>query len=273
MNSVKTLLFVSCVLLTTFLFGQTAKEHLLSNSLAPFLREGDRPLLSFILQNKKKTDWTGSASLNLKDGKNKESVDGWFMNSVANQYFTVDSESQYQLLFPIEVPFLYNQPLNWKLSIESPNDSLVSQGSVPILSWPYEDSINTPTSFISIATLEKKVNSRMPLHVGQKVEIEISFELKKNMESLILKEEWAAGLVPEKGAVKLIGKLTPYFFENKTAQHRNLKFTNLSPGVYTLRYNAIATYPGVFNQPPSLLFAHTASSYLARSSYEKISIE
>ena len=261
------------MLLTDPLFAQIAKGHALNPFVTPFLREGDRPLLRFTLQNKQQTDWTGSASLSLQDSTSKQSVDGWFINSVANQYFTVDSQSQEQLLFPIEVPFLYNQSLNWKLSIDSKEDSLVAKGIVPILPWPYEDSINTSSAAEPLVTLEKKVNPNSSIKVGEKLLIEISFELKKKMETLLVADEWAAGLVPEKGGIQLSVKLNNYFLENKTARSRTIKFTNLSAGKYTLRYYAIATYPGVFNQPPTLLFSNGSSSYIARSSFQKITIE
>jgi uncharacterized protein YfaS (alpha-2-macroglobulin family) len=272
-NKFKTFLLLSFVLLTGLLFAQTTKEHTVHHSFAPFLREGDRPLLRFTLHNKQKSDWTGTASLSLQDGNRKQSVDGWFMNSVANQYFTVDANSQYSLLFPLEVPFLYNQSLHYKLAIESPQDSMSSQGTLPILSWPYEDSVNAPLLAKSIIALEKKLYATDPLQQGQKVLIEISFELQKNLESLIVVDEWAAGLVPEKGGIQLSGKLNKYFLENKTAQSRTLKFTTLLPGKYTLRYHAVATYPGVYNQPPTLLFVNGSSSYSASSSYQKITIE
>jgi hypothetical protein len=272
-NSVKTLLLVSFLLLAANLFGQAVKEHSLSNSLTPFLREGDRPLLSFSLLNKKKTDWTGSASLSLQNSNTQESVDGWFMNSVANQYFTVDTGNHHQLFFPIEVPFLFNQSLDWKLNIESVNDSIISRGTIPILSWPYEDSINTPTSTESFITIEKRIHASSPLRVGQKVLIEITLEVKKKLENLVLLDEWAAGLVPDKGPIQITGLLNKYFIENKTPRNRSIKFTTLSPGLYSLRYHTKATYQGVFNQPPTLLFLNGNSWYVARSSYQKIDIE
>lgn len=273
MNSFKTLLVFIFLLLTATLFGQAAKEHLLSNNLAPFLREGDRPLLSFNLHNKKRQDWTGSASLSLLNASNSEPVDGWFMNSVANQYFTVDTGSHHQLLFPIEVPFLYNQAFNWKLTIESRADSMINRGTIPVIAWPYEDSINTPTSSVSFMAIIKKIHASTPIRVGQKVLIEITLEVKKKLENLVLVDEWAAGLVPDKGPIKITGALNKYFFEHKTERNRSVKFTTLFPGHYSLRYYAVATYPGVFNHPPTFLFLSGATSPAARSSYQKIEIE
>jgi uncharacterized protein YfaS (alpha-2-macroglobulin family) len=272
-NNFKTFLLLSFVLQTGILFAQIAKEHTIHHSFAPFLREGDRPLLSFTLHNKQQTDWTGSASLTLLDSQGKQSVDGWFMNSVANQYFTVDTNSQQELLFPIEVPFLYNQSLSWKLAIESPQDSVVTTGTLPVLPWPYEDSINSPIATTSIIAIEKKVDANDAIQRGHKVWIEINFELQKNLESLIIVDEWAAGLVPEKGGIQVSGKINKYSLENKTARSRTIKFTNLSPGKYSIRYYALATYPGVFNQPPTLLFVDGSSLHSARSSYQKITIE
>jgi uncharacterized protein YfaS (alpha-2-macroglobulin family) len=272
-NNFKTFLLLSFLLLTGVLFAQTTKEHTIRSSLPPFLREGDRPLLSFTLHNQHQTDWTSSASLSLQDGDAKQSVDGWFMNSVANQYFTVDANNQQELLFPIEVPFLYNQSLNWKLAIDSPQDSIVTKGRLPILTWPYEDSVNSAIVAKSIIAIEKKVDANDAIQRGKKVFIEISFELQKNLESLIIVDEWAAGLAPEKGGIQLSGKLNKYFLENKTTRSRTIKFTSLSPGKYSLRYYALATYPGVYNQPPTLFFVNGSSLYSARSSYQKITIE
>lgn len=273
MNSFKTLLVFISLLLTATLFGQIGKEHSLSNNLAPFLREGDRPLLSFTLHNKKKEDWTGSASLSLQNSNTLESVDGWFMNSVANQYFTVDTGNHHQLLFPIEVPFLYNQSLDWKLAIESAHDSIVAKGTIPILFWPYEDSINAPTSRVPYITIEKKIHASNPIQLGQKVLIEITLTVKKKAETLILIDEWAAGLVPDNGPIKITGALNKNFFENNTQRNRSVKFTSLFPGHYSLHYYAVATYPGVFNQPPTLLFLNGDTTFVARSSHQKIDIE
>lgn len=273
MNSVTTLFLVSFLLLAENLAGQALKDHSLQHSLTPFLREGDRPLLSFTLQNKKKNDWIGSASLSLQNASNSEPVDGWFMNSVANQYFTVDTGNHHELLFPIEVPFLYHHALHWKLAIESTHDSMVAKGTIPILSWPYEDSINAPIANVPFITLEKKIHASTPLRVGQKVVIEITLTVKKKVENLVLIDEWAAGVVPEKGPIKITGALNKYFFENKTQRNRSVKFNTLSPGHYSLRYYAMATYPGVFNQPPTLLFLNGNNTFTARSSYQKIDIE
>lgn len=273
MNNFKTFLLLSFVLPTALLLAQTTKEHTIHNSFAPFLREGDRPLLIFTLQNKQQSDWTGSVSLSLQDGDAKQSVDGWFMNSIANQYFTVDAKSQYPVLFPIEVPFFYNQSLNWKLAVESPEDSMIKQGSLSILSWPYEDSVNSPIVTEFISAIEKKVYASDVIQQGQKILIEISFELTKKIDTLQVKDEWAAGLALEKGSIQVSGILNKYFVENNTLQSLSLKFTTLSPGKYTLRYQAVATNPGVYNQPPTLLFLNSATSYSARSAYQKITIE
>jgi len=272
-NNFKTFLLLSFVLPTALLLAQTTKEHTFHNSFAPFLREGDRPLLNFTLHNKQQVDWTGTASFSLQDGDAKQSVDGWFMNSIANQYFTVDANSLYLLLFPIEVPFFYNQLLNWKLAIESSQDSMIAQGILPILSWPYEDSVNTPIFAQPFVAIEKKIYASDAIQRGQKVLIEISFELSKKIDNLLLVDEWAAGLVPEKGAIQINGTLNKYFLESKTFRSRTVKFTQLSPGKYTLRYHAVGTYPGVYNQPPTQLFLNGATSYGARSSYQRITIE
>ena len=86
-------------------------------------------------------------------------------------------------------------------------------------------------------------------------------------------EEWAAGLLPEKGALQLSGTIHNNFSENRNTKSCTIQFTNLAAGTYHLRYYAVASFPGVFNHPPTLLYLNGASSYSARSSYEKLAIE
>ncbi len=89
----------------------TQKPLMVQPNLPRFLREGDKLELAVKIVNLSDKEITGTSQLELVDATTNQSVDGWFKNIYANQYFTVPAGQSVPVVFNIEVPFNYNKPL------------------------------------------------------------------------------------------------------------------------------------------------------------------
>ncbi len=102
-------------------FGLSTKELITQKQLmvqpnAPrFLREGDRMEFSAKIVNLTDSEFTGQAQLQLFDATTNQSIDGWFQNIFPNQYFTVAAGQSEAVKFPIQVPYLFNKALTWRI--------------------------------------------------------------------------------------------------------------------------------------------------------------
>ena len=102
-------------------FGLSTKEIVTQKQLmvqpnAPrFLREGDKMEFSTKIVNLSEKEFTGTASLQLFDAATNQTVDGWFSNMSPNQYFTVAAGQSEAVNFPIQVPYLFNKALVWRI--------------------------------------------------------------------------------------------------------------------------------------------------------------
>ena len=76
---------------------------------ARFLREGDHINISTKIVNLSDSELTGQIELQLLDATTNQSVDGWFQNIQANQYFTVGRQSSESVVFNLQVPFPIQQ--------------------------------------------------------------------------------------------------------------------------------------------------------------------
>jgi hypothetical protein len=107
-------------------FGYSSKEIVTQKQLmvqpnAPrFLREGDRMEFSTKIVNLTEKELTGTAQLQLFDATTNQAIDGWFQNMQANQYFTVAAGQSEAVKFPIEVPYLFNKALTWRIVAKAP---------------------------------------------------------------------------------------------------------------------------------------------------------
>ncbi len=97
----------------------TQKLLMVQTNAPRFLRQGDRIELSTKIVNLSGKEITGQAELQLLDATTNQSVDGWFQNLYANQYFTVGAGQSEVVKFPIEIPFLYSKPLLWRIVARS----------------------------------------------------------------------------------------------------------------------------------------------------------
>jgi Bacterial Alpha-2-macroglobulin MG10 domain/Alpha-2-macroglobulin family/MG2 domain len=105
----------------------TQKPLMVQPNLPRFLREGDKLELAVKIVNLSDKEITGTSQLELLDATTNQSVDGWFKNMYANQYFTVPAGQSVPVVLNIEIPFNYLKPLIIRTSASTTNKSGVSQ--------------------------------------------------------------------------------------------------------------------------------------------------
>ncbi|HEX6848730.1 MAG TPA: alpha-2-macroglobulin family protein, partial [Chitinophagaceae bacterium] len=102
-------------------FGYSSKEMITQKELMVqpnpprFLREGDKMEFSTKIVNLTNKELTGQAELQLFDAATNESVSGWFNNMYPNQYFTVAAGQSEAVSFPIQVPYMFDKTLVWRI--------------------------------------------------------------------------------------------------------------------------------------------------------------
>lgn len=112
----------------------TQKELMVQPNMSRFLRQGDRIELSAKIVNLSASEFTGQAELQLLDATTNQPVDGWFLNSFPNQYFTVAAGQSEVVKFPVEVPHLFTGALTWRIIARSGNLSDGEENILPVLS-------------------------------------------------------------------------------------------------------------------------------------------
>lgn len=93
----------------------TQKELMVQPNAPRFLRQGDRMEFTTKIVNLSDKEFTGQAQLQLMDATTNQSVDGWFMNTFPNQYFTVAAGQSEVVKFPVQVPFQFSNALVWRV--------------------------------------------------------------------------------------------------------------------------------------------------------------
>jgi hypothetical protein len=94
----------------------TQKQLMVQPNLPRFLRQGDHIELSAKIANLSDSELTGQAQLELIDATTGQSVDGWFLNTFPNQYFTVAAHGSEVVHFPIQVPMQFTNILTWRIT-------------------------------------------------------------------------------------------------------------------------------------------------------------
>ena len=97
----------------------TQKELMVQPNMPRFLRQGDRLEMVTKVVNLSDKELTGQVQLELFDATTNQSVDGWFINSFPNQYFTVAAGQSEVVKFPIQVPMQFNKALVWRITARS----------------------------------------------------------------------------------------------------------------------------------------------------------
>ncbi|MES1215053.1 MAG: alpha-2-macroglobulin family protein [Bacteroidota bacterium] len=111
----------------------TQKQLMVQPNAPRFLREGDRMEFSAKIVNLRDKEVTGQAELQLFDATTNQSVDGWFQNMFPNQFFTVAAGQSEAVLFPIQVPYLFNKALTWRIVAKAKEVSDGEESSMPVL--------------------------------------------------------------------------------------------------------------------------------------------
>jgi len=120
-------------------FGLAQKEMITQKDLmvqpnAPrFLRQGDHMEFTTKIVNVSDKELTGQVQLELLDAATHQSVDGWFMNTFPNQYFTVAAGQSEVVQFPIQVPYQFNNALVWRVTARAENLSDAEENILPVL--------------------------------------------------------------------------------------------------------------------------------------------
>jgi uncharacterized protein YfaS (alpha-2-macroglobulin family) len=111
----------------------TQKELMIQPNAPRFLRQGDHMEFTAKIVNLTDSEFTGQAQLELFDATTNQSVDGWFLNTFPNQYFTVGARQSEVVKFPIQVPFTFHNALVWRLTARSGKLSDGEENSLPVL--------------------------------------------------------------------------------------------------------------------------------------------
>jgi hypothetical protein len=118
----------------------TQKELMVQPNVPRFLRQGDRMELSSKIVNLTDNELTGQAQLELIDAVTNQPVDGWFMNTFPNQFFTVAAGQSVAVQFPVQTPFQFNSALKWRITARtnpekgSPSWTDAEEDAFPVLS-------------------------------------------------------------------------------------------------------------------------------------------
>jgi hypothetical protein len=111
----------------------TQKDLMVQPNAPRFLREGDKMEFSAKIVNLTGKELTGQAELQLVDATTNQPVDGWFKNMLPKQFFTVAAGQSEAVKFPIEVPYLFNKALLWRIVARAGNFSDGEENAMPVL--------------------------------------------------------------------------------------------------------------------------------------------
>jgi hypothetical protein len=111
----------------------TQKQLMVQPNAPRFLREGDRMEFSAKIVNLTDKEFTGQAELQLLDATTNQPVDGWFQNMFPNQFFTVAAGQSEAVKFPIQVPYLFNEALVWRIVAKAGDFSDGEENAMPVL--------------------------------------------------------------------------------------------------------------------------------------------
>ncbi len=111
----------------------TQKEVMVQPNAPRFVREGDKMEFSSKIVNLTDKEITGQVYLELYDAATNQSVDGWFKSSFPNQFFTVGAKQSEVVKFPIEIPYLFDKALVWRIVAKAGVYSDGEENALPVL--------------------------------------------------------------------------------------------------------------------------------------------
>ena len=112
----------------------TQKQLMVQPNMPRFLREGDKINLSVKVVNLTDSEMTGQMALSLTDPTTGETADGQFLNRQPNQYFTVPAKGSAIVEFPLDIPYLYNRPVGYRIVAEAGAYSDGEAAVLPVVS-------------------------------------------------------------------------------------------------------------------------------------------
>jgi Bacterial Alpha-2-macroglobulin MG10 domain/Alpha-2-macroglobulin family/MG2 domain len=112
----------------------TQKELMVQPNAPRFLREGDKMELQVKVVNMTDSELTGQMSLQLTDPTTGQTADGWFVNREPNQYFTVGARQSFVVGFPLDIPYLYNRPVTYRVVAQAGQYSDGEEAILPVVS-------------------------------------------------------------------------------------------------------------------------------------------
>lgn len=163
-------------------FGYSSKEIVTQKQLmvqpnAPrFLREGDKMEFSAKIVNLTDKELTGQVELQLFNAATNESVSGWFRNMFPNQYFTVAAGKSEAVMFPVEVPYLFDKALTWRIVAKAGDFSDGEEALMAVLTNRMLVTETLPLNMRSTGTknfkFDKLVNSNSETLQNQSLTVE-----------------------------------------------------------------------------------------------------
>lgn len=112
----------------------TQKELMVQPNAPRFLRQGDKIELAVKVVNLTDKEQTGQVQLELFDAATNQPVDGWFLNTFPNQYFTVAAGGSEAVKFPVQVPFQFVSTLRWRVTARAGDRSDGEENILPVVS-------------------------------------------------------------------------------------------------------------------------------------------
>lgn len=111
----------------------TQKQLMVIPNAPRFMRQGDNMEMNVKISNLSTGELTGQAKLQMINPTTGQPVDGWFRNVFPNQYFTVAAGQSVSVKFPIEVPFLYNDAVMYRVVAHAGDISDGEEMAIPVL--------------------------------------------------------------------------------------------------------------------------------------------
>lgn len=279
---------ISCLIIAPAITNAQSNKasHQLTSLIPPFVREGDRPIFQFRLSNSSSLDWGGTAHFTLSDSVTNEAVDGWFFNSLGNQYFTIDPLKKDFIGFPLEIPFDFKKKAQWKLCTVATIDTLCSQGSIRILPWQYENEEPTTPLSPELPVVRKKINGKsvdelIVVRKGELIQVEVEIQCSRYKKAFSVTENLPAGILINPTSILVKGSNNQILFSSKNfptnsltdAHDFSIKEDFSKTPILKISYQLRATYLGTFHIPPTLLKLTDAQTVITRSAIGLLTIE
>lgn len=259
------LLLWACLLTALFSPARAQSSITTSAQLPSFFYQGDQPLLQFLLINNSRIEQTGNLQLELFDGVKNQSVDGWFYNQLANQYFTLTAGERYNARFPVSIPHSLQGTIVWQLTLRIDSTKQILRGSFETKSAPLADTLITEDTTIakgsirlfwkkggptSNGAVENPITPYSTQPMGQTAVIRMNIAVYQKLDSCIVQLPLSAGLYPlSDRVITRRGKPTSIVTHTKNDSMMSMTLYGLAPGLYQWDYLFNMQYPGQFLIP------------------------